>query len=189
MQDLPIGMSEFTELRKKNCVYVDKTKYVYSLLKKNTRTFLARPRRFGKSLLVSTLDAALQGKRELFEDLWIANSDYSWEPVGVIRFDFSELSTESLKDFKQDLLVAIQGIARKYNIELDTNLTVNSSLKILIETLCPIKNKRPKTTTKPSSSVEVPSVDGKSTLTLCCITHNPAPSSCSGTSQNFSFCS
>ena len=67
MQDLPIGISGFSELRKTNCVYVDKTKQVYSLLKKNRRTFLSRPRRFGKSLLVSTLEAALQGKKELFK--------------------------------------------------------------------------------------------------------------------------
>ena len=136
MQKLPSGISEFTELRKKNCIYVDKTKYVYSLLNDQCRTFLARPRRFGKSLLVSTLDAALQGKRELFEGLWIANSDYSFEPKGVIRFDFSELSTESLEEFKQDLLVSIQEIAGKYNIELKENLTVNSALKTLIGALC-----------------------------------------------------
>ena len=136
MQDLPIGISEFFELRETNCLYIDKTKYVYSLLKKNRRTFLARPRRFGKSLLVSTLEAALQGKREVFEGLWIANSDYSFEPKGVIRFDFSELSTENLKEFKQDLLVSIQEIARKYKIELNTNLTINSALKVLIGALC-----------------------------------------------------
>ena len=67
MQDLPIGISEFTELRDSDCLYIDKTKYVYSLLTKNRRTCLTRPRRFGKSLLVSTLEAALQGEKELFE--------------------------------------------------------------------------------------------------------------------------
>ena len=76
MQNLPIGISEFTELRETSCVYVDKTKHIYSLLKNNRRTFLSRPRRFGKSLLVSTLEAALQGKKELFEGLWISKSDY-----------------------------------------------------------------------------------------------------------------
>ena len=90
MQDLPIGISEFSELRETDCLYVDKTKLVYSLLKKNRRTCLARPRRFGKSLLVSTLEAALQGEKELFKYLWIANSDYSWEPKGVLRFDLTE---------------------------------------------------------------------------------------------------
>lgn len=71
MQQLPIGISEFTELKKSACLYVDKTKHVYSLLTKNRRTFLSRPRRFGKSLLVSTLEAALQGEKEFFRGLWI----------------------------------------------------------------------------------------------------------------------
>ena len=84
MKKLPIGISEFPELRETNCVYVDKTKHVYSLLTQNRRTFLSRPRRFGKSLLVSTLKAALQGKKELFEGLWIAQSDYSWKPSGAL---------------------------------------------------------------------------------------------------------
>lgn len=65
MQDLPIGISEFSELRRKDRIYVDKTKHVYSLLTKNNRTFLSRPRRFGKSLLLSTLEAALQGKKRI----------------------------------------------------------------------------------------------------------------------------
>ena len=89
MKKLPIGISEFTELREKKCIYVDKTKYVYDLLNDYCRSFLSRPRRFGKSLLLSTLEAALQGKKELFEGLWLFGSDYDWKPVGVIRFDFS----------------------------------------------------------------------------------------------------
>ena len=63
MQNLPIGISEFPELRKKNCVHEIKTKHVYSLLKTNTRTFLDPPRRFGKSLFVSTLDTSLTRKK------------------------------------------------------------------------------------------------------------------------------
>ena len=108
MQDLPIGISGFPELRKNNCVYVDKTKHVYSLLTKNRRTFLSRPRRFGKSLLVTTLEAALQGKKELFEGLWIAKSDYSWEPKGVIRLDFSQLSIKNAETFEKDLLFMLK---------------------------------------------------------------------------------
>ena len=69
MQSLPIGMSEFSELRKKNRLYVDKTKHAHYLITEETRTFLSRPRRFGKSLFTSTLEAILQGKKELFEGL------------------------------------------------------------------------------------------------------------------------
>ena len=163
MQDLPIGISEFTELRETNCLYIDKTKYVYSLLKKNRRTFLARPRRFGKSLLVSTLDAALQGEKELFEGLWIANSDYSFEPKGVIRLDFSQLSIENIEAFKQSLFLRLQSIANSYGITLAENLNVNSALDVLIETLCPIKNKRAKTK-ESSAPIEIPSDEENATF-------------------------
>lgn len=136
MQNLPVGISEFTELRETKCVYVDKTKYIYSLLKNNRRTFLSRPRRFGKSLLVSTLEAALQGKKELFEGLWIANSDYLWLPFGVIRLDFSQLSIESNEAFKQSLFLNLQSIAKKNNFKLSNDLNLNSALSLLIEGLC-----------------------------------------------------
>jgi len=128
---------------KKNCIYVDKTKHIYSLLKENCRTFLSRPRRFGKSLLLSTLEAALQGKRELFDGLWITSSDYSWTPYGVIKLDFSEFSIESLEDFKQSLVIALQTIADQYDLPLQDNLSANDTLKILITSLCSKKRERP----------------------------------------------
>lgn len=136
MKNLPIGISEFPELRKTNCVYVDKTKCIYSLLKNNRRTFLSRPRRFGKSLLVSTLAAALQGEKELFEGLWIASSDYAWEPVGVIRLDFSQLNIENKESFVKSLSVILRNIARRYGVELKDDLDLNSALLILIDALC-----------------------------------------------------
>lgn len=85
MQNLPLGISEFTELRKKNCLYIDKTQHAYALLSQNSRSFLSRPRRFGKSLFISTLEAILEGKKELFTNLWIAQSDYTGDPMAVIR--------------------------------------------------------------------------------------------------------
>src|SRR3990167_8173346 len=120
MQNLPIGISEFSELRQKNRVYIDKTKHVYSLLTNNCRAFLSRPRRFGKSLLLSTLAAALQGKKELFKGLWIESSDYAWSPVAVIRFDFSELSIKSPEDFEKSLLIVMQRTANQYGVTLSS---------------------------------------------------------------------
>lgn len=64
----PIGMQSFELLRKNNCVYVDKTEYIYRLANTNQMYFLIRPRRFGKSLLLSTLEAYFKGKRELKPD-------------------------------------------------------------------------------------------------------------------------
>ena len=118
MQKLPIGMSEFPELRKKNCVYVDKTRYVYSLINDNSRTFLSRPRRFGKSLLVSTLTAALQGKKELFDGLWIASSNHDWSPYGVIRMDFSALDSKTPDALEKSLINSLVNIAQDYQLTI-----------------------------------------------------------------------
>ncbi|MEM7589609.1 MAG: AAA family ATPase, partial [Myxococcota bacterium] len=71
MKQLPIGMQSFEQLRSDGCVYVDKTQHIHRLATQGRVYFLARPRRFGKSLLLSTLAALFEGKRELFEGLWI----------------------------------------------------------------------------------------------------------------------
>ncbi len=122
MQQLPIGISEFPELRKTNCLYVDKTKHVYSLLTRNRRTFLARPRRFGKSLLVSTLEAALQGKKELFTGTWIEKSDYRWDPYGIIRMDFSALDSKTPDDLERSLIKSLMNIAENYHLTIKPDL-------------------------------------------------------------------
>ena len=68
----PIGIQNFEKLRKEGYFYIDKTALIYKMVKTGSYYFLSRPRRFGKSLLVSTLEAYFQGKRELFEGLAIA---------------------------------------------------------------------------------------------------------------------
>ena len=71
---LPNGVQSFEKLRETNCLYVDKTEYVYDLVHKVAQFFLSRPRRFGKSLLLSTLRAYWEGKKELFSGLAIVLS-------------------------------------------------------------------------------------------------------------------
>ena len=66
---LPIGIQDFEDIRKRNCIYVDKTAYIYKLVQEGKPYFLSRPRRFGKSLLLSTLEAYFLGKKELFKGL------------------------------------------------------------------------------------------------------------------------
>ena len=135
MQKLPIGISGFAELRKEKCVYVDKTKYAYTLLENNRRTFLSRPRRFGKSLFLSTLEAALKGKKELFDGLWIASSDYSWEPYGVIKLNLSELDIESVRDFRSSLKAKIGEIGKVNGIVVKETLPLNAVFRSLISDL------------------------------------------------------
>ena len=67
VRELPLGIQDFEKLRTNGCLYVDKTRYVYELTKKHWPYFLGRPRRFGKSLLLSTLKEYFLGKKELFE--------------------------------------------------------------------------------------------------------------------------
>ena len=81
MKKLPIGIQSFKSLREDDFLYVDKTRLLYTLAKEAKYYFLSRPRRFGKSLLLSTLKAYFQGKRELFEGLAIAELEKRGLPV------------------------------------------------------------------------------------------------------------
>lgn len=86
----PIGQQNFRELRKDECLYVDKTQYIAKILESKQRYwFLARPRRFGKSLFLSTLQYFYEGRRELFKGLYIDSIDWDWEKYPVLRLDFN----------------------------------------------------------------------------------------------------
>ena len=96
---LPVGIQDFEKLRTNNCLYVDKTEYVYQLTRENWSYFLGRPRRFGKSLLLSTLKAYFLGKKELFEGLAIAGLEKEWIEYPVFHLDMnlgSYLNLDSL---------------------------------------------------------------------------------------------
>ena len=95
----PVGIETFSEIREKNFVYVDKTEYIHNLVSTGKYYFLSRPRRFGKSLLLSTIKAFFEGRRDLFEGLAITRYDHSWEkhPVFHLNFVNADLaSTEGL---------------------------------------------------------------------------------------------
>lgn len=76
MKKLPLNLSDFEQLITGGYIYVDKTRYIYNLVQDTKFHFLSRPRRFGKSLLVSTLEKLFKGEKELFNNLWISQSDY-----------------------------------------------------------------------------------------------------------------
>ena len=88
----PIGIQNFEEIVTENYLYVDKTGYVYDLVNRYKYIFLSRPRRFGKSLLSSTFQCYLEGRKELFEGLKIMKLEEKWEQHPVLHFDFSGLS-------------------------------------------------------------------------------------------------
>ena len=116
MKPIETGQQAFSVLIDDDAVYVDKTMYIYELLRmKNNFYFLSRPRRFGKSLFCSTLHAIFDGKRDLFNGLYIAEkTDYSFEKYPVIHLDFSNLTLVSEE-------VVLSGIQWKILGEADSN--------------------------------------------------------------------
>ncbi|MDR2041462.1 MAG: ATP-binding protein [Tannerella sp.] len=88
-RNLPVGIQDFKDLRTRNCVYVDKTAYVYQLANFGKPYFLGRPRRFGKSLFLSTLKAYFQGKQALFEGLAVAGLEKDWIEYPVLHIDMA----------------------------------------------------------------------------------------------------
>lgn len=85
----PIGIQNFEQLRNEGYLYVDKTEPIYRLTHTNSAYFLSRPRRFGKSLLISTLEAYFQGKKELFKGLAMERLEKEWETYPIFHLDFS----------------------------------------------------------------------------------------------------
>lgn len=100
-------------------LYVDKTQDIYRLVKPGSGIyFMSRPRRFGKSLLISTLSEIFSGNKELFKEQWIYTSDYDWQPHPVLHIDFSLHRIQSAEDLEVRFLRHFQLIAEEYEIEL-----------------------------------------------------------------------
>ena len=119
LKKLPIGIQDFEKLRSGNHIYVDKTWQIHRLITQGVAFFLSRPRRFGKSLLVSTLAAIFQGRRDLFEGLWIANSDYDWPVHPVIYIDMSRVTFETPGQFESELLRQLNQSAISHGLDHD----------------------------------------------------------------------
>ena len=113
----PIGIQDFEGLRRDGYYYVDKTALVYDLANTNKYYFLSRPRRFGKSLLVSTLKAYFLGKKELFEGLAMADLEKDWTTYPVFHIDFVGGVYKDEEGLKANLNFKLDLIERTYNLE------------------------------------------------------------------------
>jgi len=122
MKYLPLGNQDFKELIDKNYIYVDKTKWLYDLLKVPKGIyFLSRPRRFGKTLTVSTLYHLFKGRKELFKDTYIYDKwDFAERPV--VRLDMSRvISSQGLEGIEEGLNIIVNENASKNGVELVKN--------------------------------------------------------------------
>lgn len=131
---LPIGIQDFEKLISEGYTYVDKTEIIYKLITQGAPYFLSRPRRFGKSLLVSTLHAIFSGRRDLFEGLWIENSDWDWIEYPIIRLDMSAINNRNPQMFERSLIRILNEIAANYHLTL-TGETASDYLSNLIKKL------------------------------------------------------
>jgi hypothetical protein len=99
----PVGVQDFEEIRQRNMVYVDKTALIYQLIDTSTYVFLSRPRRFGKSLLVSTMRYYFEGRKDLFAGLAMEKLETDWIQYPVIRFDLSRVKEGDPDDLRSGL--------------------------------------------------------------------------------------
>ncbi|MGD9202381.1 MAG: ATP-binding protein [Chitinispirillia bacterium] len=124
-KNLPVGIQDFETIRTGNYIYVDKTQFIYEMVNTSQAFyFLSRPRRFGKSLLISTLKCLFEGRHELFKDLWIQKKAFwKFESNPVISFDFNGINHENSDALRNDLLAFIHLINQHYKIK-----SINGSL-------------------------------------------------------------
>ncbi|MDR0913419.1 MAG: AAA family ATPase [Methanobrevibacter sp.] len=118
MKKIGLNIDNFEDMITGDFIYVDKTKHIYNMINEGNKYFLSRPRRFGKTLLISTLKELFNGNKKLFKGLYIENK-WDWrENYPVLTIDISERSSNSAEELKKSLDNLINEIAEDYSIEL-----------------------------------------------------------------------
>jgi hypothetical protein len=116
MKKLPIGLADFKEVNTQNWVYIDKTEIIYKMIQSGKNYFLSRPRRFGKSLTVSTLYYYFTGDKEAFKGTWLYDhGDFKEQPV--IKLDMSGVNCDSMEELKESLCWNMKYIFKDYGLE------------------------------------------------------------------------
>jgi len=119
MKPLTTSVYTYSDLITGGYLYVDKTPGIHELIRGyKGQYFLARPRRFGKSLLISTLKAIFQGRRELFDGVFLATADYDWKPYPIIHLDMGSAAAQTPEDLERKLIYAIDRNATDLGITL-----------------------------------------------------------------------
>ena len=133
MKKLPIGIQSISKiLADRDHVYVDKTGFIKELLDEGSpHYFISRPRRFGKSLFLNTLEEVFKGNKELFKECHIYNSNYDWQQYPVLYFDFAQILSTSPEQLEIGLKEALEDVATAYGISV-TGASSQSQLKRLV---------------------------------------------------------
>ncbi|MBN2695287.1 AAA family ATPase, partial [bacterium] len=134
-KNLSTSIYTFKTIIQNNCMYVDKTKEIYELVNKiNGQFFLSRPRRFGKSLTLSTLESIFKGDKELFKGLYIYEQKFEWKKHPIIKLSLNKVSSKTANELEEKLSYEIEDIAENYEITLSRKST-SEKFKQLISKL------------------------------------------------------
>ena len=131
LKRLPVGIQTFEKIRENDMLYIDKTEYIWNMINLGSYIFLSRPRRFGKSLLVSTLQAYFEGRRDLFKGLFIETVEKEWTEYPVLRFDMSLGKHMEKERLERYLLYILGENEKRFGISSDSK-DPNVRLKNLI---------------------------------------------------------
>jgi hypothetical protein len=134
LQPLPVGIQDFAQLRERGCLYVDKTEIVHRLVTGSSAVFLSRPRRFGKSLLISVFQNLYEGRKELFEGLWIEGR-WDWAKTHpVVRISFGTGKFQDRGELRARQWSEVEREARRLGVELSAT-TAYARFSELLERL------------------------------------------------------
>ena len=132
LKRLPTGIQTFAEMREGDYLYVDKTALVYRLTSEHKYVFLSRPRRFGKSLLCSTLKSYFEGRRDLFEGLAVMDLETEWRKHPVLLISLASMKGGTPQEFNDKIDVQLRRYEEQFGIEKDSNMP-GARLQKLIE--------------------------------------------------------
>ena len=138
MEKITTDIYSFENLRKDGFVYVDKTDLLWRLVSKmdGRQFFISRPRRFGKSLMLSTLQCIFEGKRELFKGLKIEKLDYDWKTYPVVHLDMTDVSGETPDELKDGLFDMVEGLVKEFGLsDVSRTLTPGGYLNNFLKAL------------------------------------------------------
>ena len=116
LKRLPVGIQTYSEIVELDCLYIDKTEYIVKMMEVSKYIFLSRPRRFGKSLFVSTLQAYFEGRKELFKGLYIDRVEKDWTVHPLLRFDMSTAKHSDADQLRRFLSSMLEREERKWSI-------------------------------------------------------------------------
>jgi hypothetical protein len=135
MKHLPLGIQHFEVLREKNSVYIDKTEYVHELMDMGGAYFLSRPRRFGKSLFLSTIKELAHGRQDLFDGTWIADK-WDWSrQYPVLHFSFTSIDFQAEGGLESGILYELKQYYRLLDVEMPENLSMKQLFAYLLKEL------------------------------------------------------